>query len=100
MCQLYKFFKGYQQHSVIIISNYILIWFANQCVSFTLMKLKDLKKVKIQKVSLFEVGNGNILLLNYIFYFYFGGGGGRGNEIQMRNIPGICHINNDEFSTD
>lgn len=45
------------------------------CVSFTLMNLKDLKKVKIQKVSLFEVGNGNILLLNYIF-FYFGGGGG------------------------
>lgn len=44
------------------------------CVSFTLMNLKDLKKVKIQKVSLFEVGNGNILLLNYIF-FYFGGGG-------------------------
>lgn len=75
MCQLYKFFKGYQQHSVIIISNYILIWFANQCVSFTLMKLKDLKKVKIQKVRLFEVGNGNILILNYIFYFLFWGGG-------------------------
>lgn len=67
------------------------------CVSFTLMNLKDLKKVKIQKVSLFEVGNGNILHLHYIFYL---GGGGRGNEIQMRNIPGICHINNDEFSTD
>lgn len=41
------------------------------------MKLKDLKKVKIQKVSLFEVGNGNILLLNYIFLFFiFLGGGG------------------------
>lgn len=44
------------------------------CVSFTLMNLKDLKKVKIQKVSLFEVGNGNILHLHYIFYFLFGGG--------------------------
>lgn len=43
---------------------------------FYFNEIERFKKVKIQKVSLFEVGNGNILLLNYIFYFLFWGGGG------------------------